>query len=113
MPATSSIRTADLTSMSPGGPRASASDESDRDGAERPIVGVERVAGRASHRTRERTAEHDLAGLQTLVERCELVGQPCDAVAWMVEHRGAEPRLFDDAVLVEQGAGPAPIHRVG
>ena len=70
---------------------------------------MEVVPPRRAARPRERPAEDHVAGIQLLVVRRKLVGEPGDAVGRVVQHRGGEPGLFDHAVLVEHRADPAQV----
>src|SRR4051794_5590536 len=71
-----------------------ASGEMEVDRAERPVVDVEGVAANRCGRPRERAAEDDVARFEPLAVGGDLVREPGDAVAGMVEHAGGEPGLL-------------------
>src|SRR4249919_2985360 len=83
------------------------SGEAELDCAERPVVDAKDIAADGGRRPRERAAEDDVAGVELLVVRGDLVGEPDDAVARVVEHAGGQAGLLDDAVLGEDRADPA------
>jgi hypothetical protein len=83
------------------------------DRAEPPVVDGEDVAAHGGRRPRERAAEDDVAGFEPLAVRRDLVGEPGDAVAGMVEHAGGKARLLDDAVLRQDRADPAQVDLAG
>src|SRR6478672_4970526 len=89
------------------------SDEVDRDASEAAKICVQDVAALHIGGPREGPAEHHVPGIELFAVRGDLVGQPGDAGGGVVQHPGSEPGFLDHCVLVEQGADPAQVERIG
>src|SRR5258708_22673612 len=84
-------------------------DELNGDAAERPEVGVQRVALLREYDAGEGAGEHDMPRLERGADAAELVGEPGDAERRMAKHAGGQTRLFDLGVTVHDAADPAQI----
>src|SRR5512142_2571896 len=67
----------------------------DRQPAERAEIRMQRVALLCEHDARERARKHDLAGLEGVPVRADLISEPGDAERGMPEHAGGKPGLLD------------------
>src|SRR3546814_10678500 len=85
------------------------SSEGDRDRPQRAISGSERVAGGHGDGPSEGSREHDMAGLEMLSLRRELIGKPSDTHCGMPHDRRGNARLLDDAVLRQGRTDPTNI----
>ena len=67
---------------------------------------------RSRHRfdwANEGPGQHDLSGSDLIALGCQTLGQPDDRGGRVVQHSGAQPRLFDNAVSRHDRACPAQI----
>src|SRR3546814_4995236 len=71
------------------------SSEGDRDRPQRAIIGSDRVAGGHGDGPSEGSREHDMAGLEMLSLRRELIGKPSDTHCGMPHDRRGNARLLD------------------
>src|SRR3546814_11253940 len=85
------------------------SSEGDRDRPQRAIIGSDRVAGGHGDGPSEGSREHDMAGLEMLSLRRELIGKPSDTHCGMPHDRRGNARLLDDAVLRQDRTDPTNI----
>src|SRR5262245_47820753 len=74
--------------------RCMSSHELHRDAAERPEVGMQRIALLREHDAGEGAGQHQVARLQRDAMGAELVGEPRDAERRMAEHAGGHAGLL-------------------